>query len=299
MGIIDKLKGTPKWKNADPAVRLEGLREADDPNVFAEVLDTDADAKVRQVWVDGVPFDTQPPKSPVGADAKKLTSKTPPSPAEKKSETPHVVSYEGKDDTKKADPAKKKAEFTALQKQRIAQPPFERRVFHDRRRARAAIARDRDLRRLVHRVGRRQTQPHPLIQRQCARRRGLVVRAGGRAADRASAERWLRRRGRSRGSPARARLVRRRRAGGGGGTGSTYAYRVLGQSAPSAVTETDLYTVPATTSTALNVTTEWSSVSPVGNPFCVPTIDNVTGADEVFGLVLKNNETEFKNNPFG
>ena len=41
MGIIDKLKGTPKWKNADPVVRLEGLREVDDPAVFAEVLDTD------------------------------------------------------------------------------------------------------------------------------------------------------------------------------------------------------------------------------------------------------------------
>ena len=48
MGIIDKLKGTPKWKNADPVVRLEGLREVDDPAVFAEVLDTDADAKVRR-----------------------------------------------------------------------------------------------------------------------------------------------------------------------------------------------------------------------------------------------------------
>lgn len=49
MGIIDKLKGTPKWKNADPAIRLEGLREADDPSVFAEVLETDADAKIRRV----------------------------------------------------------------------------------------------------------------------------------------------------------------------------------------------------------------------------------------------------------
>ena len=51
MGIIDKLKGTPKWKNSDPAVRLEGLRETDDPTVFAEVLDTDADAKVRRFAV--------------------------------------------------------------------------------------------------------------------------------------------------------------------------------------------------------------------------------------------------------
>ena len=51
MGIIDKLKGTPKWKNADPAIRLEGLRETDDPTVFAEVLETDADAKVRRAAV--------------------------------------------------------------------------------------------------------------------------------------------------------------------------------------------------------------------------------------------------------
>ncbi len=51
MGIIDKLKGTPKWKNADPAVRIEGLRETDDATVFAEVLETDADAKVRRAVV--------------------------------------------------------------------------------------------------------------------------------------------------------------------------------------------------------------------------------------------------------
>ena len=51
MGIIDKLKGTPKWKNSDPAIRLEGLRETDDPSVFAEVLETDADAKVRRAAV--------------------------------------------------------------------------------------------------------------------------------------------------------------------------------------------------------------------------------------------------------
>jgi hypothetical protein len=51
MGIIDKLKGTPKWKHTDPAVRLEGLRETDDPGVFAEVLETDTDAKVRRAAV--------------------------------------------------------------------------------------------------------------------------------------------------------------------------------------------------------------------------------------------------------
>ena len=48
MGIIDKLKGTPKWKHADVAVRLEGLKETDDPAVFAEALETDTEARVRR-----------------------------------------------------------------------------------------------------------------------------------------------------------------------------------------------------------------------------------------------------------
>ncbi len=86
----------------------------------------DADAKVRQVWIDGVPFETQPAKNPVGADVRRLTSKTTTPPSEKKSETPHVVSYDGKEGALKGDksvPATKKTELTALQKQRIAQPP--------------------------------------------------------------------------------------------------------------------------------------------------------------------------------
>ena len=48
MGIIDKLKGTPKWKHADAAIRLEGLKETDDPAVFAEVLESDTEARVRR-----------------------------------------------------------------------------------------------------------------------------------------------------------------------------------------------------------------------------------------------------------
>ncbi|TAK14049.1 MAG: DUF349 domain-containing protein [Acidobacteria bacterium] len=51
MGIIDKLKGTPKWKHQDLAVRLEGLKETDDPAVFAEALETDTEARVRRVAV--------------------------------------------------------------------------------------------------------------------------------------------------------------------------------------------------------------------------------------------------------
>ncbi|MEN9575532.1 MAG: hypothetical protein RL514_3387 [Verrucomicrobiota bacterium] len=67
----------------------------------------DAEAKVKQVWIDGVVFETQPPKP--------LVAKAPPAkPAEPKADTK---------DTKKADAEKKKAELTALQKQRIAQPP--------------------------------------------------------------------------------------------------------------------------------------------------------------------------------
>ena len=52
--IIDKLKGTPKWKHADAAVRLEGLKEIDDPAVFAEVLETDTEARVRRFVVSRV-----------------------------------------------------------------------------------------------------------------------------------------------------------------------------------------------------------------------------------------------------
>ena len=40
--------------------------------------------------------------------------------------------------------------------------------------------------------------------------------------------------------------------GGGGGTCGTYAYKVLGQAAPIAVTEVDLYIVPTSTSALCN-----------------------------------------------
>ncbi len=67
----------------------------------------DAEAKVKQVWIDGVVFETQPPKPVV---AKAPSTK----PAEPKAEAK---------DTKKADADKKKADLTALQKLRLAQPP--------------------------------------------------------------------------------------------------------------------------------------------------------------------------------
>src|SRR5829696_3466036 len=48
MGFLDKLKPTPRWKHADPAVRLEAVRELDDPIELATLAETDADARVRR-----------------------------------------------------------------------------------------------------------------------------------------------------------------------------------------------------------------------------------------------------------
>lgn len=91
-GVADRLGTIEKGKIANLTV-VEGA------GYF------DADAKVRQVWVDGVPFETQP--------AKPLVAKAPPAkPAEPKADAK---------DAKKGDT--KKAELTALQKQRVAQPP--------------------------------------------------------------------------------------------------------------------------------------------------------------------------------
>ncbi len=67
----------------------------------------DADAKVKQVWIDGQVFETQPPK-PLMAKA------APPKPAEPKAEAKEA---------KKVEADKKKTDLVALQKQRIAQPP--------------------------------------------------------------------------------------------------------------------------------------------------------------------------------
>ncbi|HXG90151.1 MAG TPA: DUF349 domain-containing protein [Vicinamibacterales bacterium] len=50
MGLLEKLRPQPKWKHADPAVRLEGLQEIDDsdqPSLIAVATD-DADARVRR-----------------------------------------------------------------------------------------------------------------------------------------------------------------------------------------------------------------------------------------------------------
>ena len=93
-GVADRLGTIEKGKIANLTV-VEGA------GYF------DAEAKVKQVWIDGVVFETQPPKPAI---VKAIPAK----PAEPKVEAK---------DTKKADAEKKKAELTALQKQRLAQPP--------------------------------------------------------------------------------------------------------------------------------------------------------------------------------
>jgi hypothetical protein len=51
MGILDKLKPQPRWKHADPAVRLEAIRELDDPIELAVLAESDPDARVRRAAV--------------------------------------------------------------------------------------------------------------------------------------------------------------------------------------------------------------------------------------------------------
>jgi hypothetical protein len=51
MGLLDKLKPQPRWKHADPAIRLEAVRELDDPIELGALAETDADARVRRAAV--------------------------------------------------------------------------------------------------------------------------------------------------------------------------------------------------------------------------------------------------------
>ena len=51
MGLLDKLKPQPRWKHADPAVRLEALRELDDQVELAGLAEADSDAKVRRAAI--------------------------------------------------------------------------------------------------------------------------------------------------------------------------------------------------------------------------------------------------------
>ena len=51
MGFLDKLKPTPRWKHADPAVRLEAVRELDDAVELALLAETDSDTRVRRAAI--------------------------------------------------------------------------------------------------------------------------------------------------------------------------------------------------------------------------------------------------------
>ncbi len=51
MSILDKLKPQPRWKHADPVVRLEALKELDDPVELALLAETDPDARVRRAVI--------------------------------------------------------------------------------------------------------------------------------------------------------------------------------------------------------------------------------------------------------
>ncbi|MEO8483542.1 MAG: hypothetical protein ABI634_15115, partial [Acidobacteriota bacterium] len=51
MGLLDKLKPQPRWKHVDPAVRLDAIRELDDPAELALLAESDPDAKVRRAAI--------------------------------------------------------------------------------------------------------------------------------------------------------------------------------------------------------------------------------------------------------
>jgi hypothetical protein len=51
MGLLDKLKPQPRWKHVDPAVRLDAIRELDDPAELALLAESDPEVKVRRAAV--------------------------------------------------------------------------------------------------------------------------------------------------------------------------------------------------------------------------------------------------------
>jgi hypothetical protein len=51
MGFLDKLKPLPRWKHQDPSVRLEAVRELEDPTELAGLAEHDPDARVRRAAV--------------------------------------------------------------------------------------------------------------------------------------------------------------------------------------------------------------------------------------------------------
>jgi hypothetical protein len=51
MGLLDKLKPQPRWKHADPTVRLEAVRELEDAAELAALAEGDPDARVRRAAI--------------------------------------------------------------------------------------------------------------------------------------------------------------------------------------------------------------------------------------------------------
>jgi hypothetical protein len=51
MSILDRLKPQPRWKHADPSIRLEAVRELDDAVELAVLAEADPEAKVRRAAV--------------------------------------------------------------------------------------------------------------------------------------------------------------------------------------------------------------------------------------------------------
>jgi hypothetical protein len=51
MGLLDKLKPQPRWKHADPTVRLEAVRELEDAAELAGLAEGDPDARVRRAAI--------------------------------------------------------------------------------------------------------------------------------------------------------------------------------------------------------------------------------------------------------
>lgn len=51
MGILDRLKPQPRWKHADPAIRLEALRGLDDATELAILAENDPDPRVRRASI--------------------------------------------------------------------------------------------------------------------------------------------------------------------------------------------------------------------------------------------------------
>jgi hypothetical protein len=54
MGILDRLKPQPRWKHADPVVRLDSIRELDDPTELAHLAEADPDTRVRRAALEKI-----------------------------------------------------------------------------------------------------------------------------------------------------------------------------------------------------------------------------------------------------